>query len=68
MRITEEQLRRADAALEGYCPRCDDLTIELCEPDAAGRKCHACGAVEGMGAIDALTAGHIEFTEEASNA
>lgn len=61
--LDHTELVVATDALEGYCPVCNDFTVDCIEPDADGCFCPCCKTTNVMSIDIAVAIGLIEVAD-----
>jgi len=62
MKMNQTSYMEASTNFQGYCDKCDKITIEEgIEPEANNQICEKCGKNAVMGMDEALMAGHIRL-------
>lgn len=61
--VSTSRWHEARECYEGWCPCCQDWTVDQCEPDAEDRKCEQCKHSWAVGAENALHMGLIEIVD-----
>lgn len=62
--ITEDQFMEHCDSNDGLCLACGEWKFGDCEPDAEGYKCDDCGAMQVIGAENAMVMGLVLFGSE----
>ena len=65
MKLTEHEYRTYCRDYDGYCPKCDEVTVwGGVEPDAEGRHCEQCESITVVGIEQAMIMGLIDVQED----